>query len=84
MTHPPIVRRVTAACGLLAALAAAPSMPGAVASAQRRPELPRLLVSPDGRSLVTANGRPFLHLSDTAWELFHTPCGRCTHPAAFR
>jgi hypothetical protein len=30
-----------------------------------------LRVSPDGRHLVDADGRPFLYLADTAWELFH-------------
>jgi len=33
--------------------------------------LPTLKVSPDGRSLVQADGRPFFYLADTAWELFH-------------
>ncbi len=33
--------------------------------------LPRLQVSPNGRFLVTDQGRPFLWLGDTAWELFH-------------
>jgi len=33
-----------------------------------------LRVSDDGRHLVTASGRPFFWLGDTAWELFH----RCT------
>ncbi len=30
-----------------------------------------LRVSPDSRHLVDANGKPFLYLADTAWELFH-------------
>ncbi len=30
-----------------------------------------LRVSADGRFLVHANGKPFLYLGDTAWELFH-------------
>ncbi len=30
-----------------------------------------LRVSADGRHLVEADGRPFLWLADTAWELFH-------------
>ncbi|MBA3699994.1 MAG: DUF4038 domain-containing protein [Planctomycetes bacterium] len=30
-----------------------------------------LRVSPDGRSLVKADGTPFFWLGDTAWELFH-------------
>jgi hypothetical protein len=32
---------------------------------------PRLKVSPNGRYLVHADGRPFFYLGDTAWELFH-------------
>ena len=34
-------------------------------------EAPRLKVSPNGRFLVYADGRPFFYLGDTAWELFH-------------
>ncbi len=35
-------------------------------------EAPRALkVSPNGRFLITADGRPFFWLGDTAWELFH-------------
>jgi uncharacterized protein DUF4038/collagenase-like protein with putative collagen-binding domain len=34
-------------------------------------ELPRLEVSDNKRFLVTADGRPFFWLADTAWELFH-------------
>ena len=33
--------------------------------------LPRLQVSDNRRFLVTADGRPFFWLGDTAWELFH-------------
>ncbi len=33
--------------------------------------LPRLQVSENTRFLVTADGRPFFWLGDTAWELFH-------------
>ena len=33
--------------------------------------LPRLAVSGNKRFLVTADGRPFFWLGDTAWELFH-------------
>jgi hypothetical protein len=47
-------------CTLLLALGLAWSQP-----------LPRLKVSADGRSLETAQGKPFLYLADTAWELFH-------------
>lgn len=35
------------------------------------PPLPGLRVSADGRFLVTATGRPFFYLADTAWELLH-------------
>ncbi len=35
------------------------------------PALPRLKVSDNHRFLVTADGRPFFWLGDTAWELFH-------------
>ncbi|WP_216328905.1 DUF4038 domain-containing protein [Deinococcus aestuarii] len=31
----------------------------------------RLTVSPDGRRLQYADGRPFLYWADTGWELFH-------------
>jgi hypothetical protein len=34
-------------------------------------ELPRLKVSDNKRFLVTADGKPFFYLGDTAWELFH-------------
>ena len=33
--------------------------------------LPRLKVSPNHRFVVTAAGRSFFWLGDTAWELFH-------------
>lgn len=33
--------------------------------------LPRLRVSDNNRFLVTADGKPFFYLADTAWELFH-------------
>jgi hypothetical protein len=33
--------------------------------------LPRLKISENRRFLVTEDGRPFLYLADTAWELFH-------------
>lgn len=35
------------------------------------PALPRLRVSDNHRFLITAEGRPFFWLGDTAWELFH-------------
>lgn len=42
-----------------------------VASSAEAQSLPRLKVSDDRRFLVTADGRPFFWLGDTAWELFH-------------
>ena len=36
-----------------------------------RSPLPRLKVSDNKRFLVTADGKPFFYLGDTAWELFH-------------
>ena len=41
------------------------SVPGWAAS------LPALKVSENHRYLVTADGKPFFYLADTAWELFH-------------
>ncbi len=55
-------RLISALCAL-AALAAA-------AAVHAQP-LPRLEVSENRRYLVTADGRPFFWLGDTAWELFH-------------
>src|SRR4051812_47911966 len=39
--------------------------------AQRSRSTPSLKVSENKRFLVTADGRPFFWLGDTAWELFH-------------
>jgi hypothetical protein len=45
---------------------------GAALHAQTAPRaLPRLTVSGNHRFLVSADGRPFFWLGDTAWELFH-------------
>jgi hypothetical protein len=44
---------------------------GESVEAQRASTLPRLRVSENRRFLVTADGRPFFWLGDTAWELFH-------------
>jgi hypothetical protein len=53
--------------GLAAILGSANPLP-----AQSAPgSLPRLTVSENQRYLVTADGRPFFWLGDTAWELFH-------------
>ena len=43
--------------------------PPAIAQGAKPPAI--LKVSPDGRSLVDGDGRPFFWLGDTAWELFH-------------
>ena len=40
-------------------------------AAQLGGTLPRLRVAENRRALVTADGRPFVWLGDTAWELFH-------------
>jgi Protein of unknown function (DUF4038)/Putative collagen-binding domain of a collagenase len=42
-----------------------------VAGSGQRAGLPQLRVSDNKRFLVTADGRPFFWLGDTAWELFH-------------
>ncbi len=42
--------------------------------------LPRIQVSENKRFLVTADGKPFFWLADTAWELFH----RCDRDEADR
>src|SRR5689334_15331977 len=43
----------------------------AMVSAQAPRPLSELKVAPGGRYLVTADGKPFFYLGDTAWELFH-------------
>ena len=44
---------------------------GAVPLGASAAPLPRLKVSENKRFLVTADGKPFFWLGDTAWELFH-------------
>ncbi|MDZ4801235.1 MAG: glycoside hydrolase family 140 protein [Bryobacteraceae bacterium] len=44
---------------------------GALALPVAAAELPKLRVSDNHRFLVTADGKPFFYLADTAWELFH-------------
>src|SRR6476469_3681417 len=56
--------RVRSILMVIVALTAA----GARMSAQ---SLPLLKVSDNRRFLVTADGKPFFWLADTAWELFH-------------
>jgi hypothetical protein len=52
------------------ALLVAAALPVFGAAVEPKP-MPRLGVSGDGRFLVTAEGKPFFYLADTAWELFH-------------
>src|SRR3954468_6191818 len=59
-------RRATVFCILAVSLCVAHGD-----AAQRASALPRLQVSENRRFLVTADGRPFFWLGDTAWELFH-------------
>jgi hypothetical protein len=54
------MRSTLAAAALLFVLAPAAAAPP-----------PRLKVSENKRFLVTADGKPFFYLADTAWELFH-------------
>ena len=57
--------RVLVTLAVTAVLLAAPS------PCTAQSPLPRLKVSDNKRFLVTAGGRPFFWLGDTAWELFH-------------
>ncbi len=62
------MRRVTT-IGNITVIAALAVVLGVPTFAQS--PLPRLKVSSDKRFLVTADGKPFFWLGDTAWELFH-------------
>jgi Protein of unknown function (DUF4038)/Putative collagen-binding domain of a collagenase len=44
---------------------------GSAFSQDGKSPLPQLKVSDNKRFLVTADGKPFFYLGDTAWELFH-------------
>jgi hypothetical protein len=57
-------------CLLLTLILALSAVGPAVAEDAKAP-LPRLKVSDNKRFLVTADGKPFFYLGDTAWELFH-------------
>ena len=59
-------RSARTACALLLSC----TLAGTLAARQAAPPA-RLAVSDNGRFLVTADGRPFFWLGDTAWELFH-------------
>jgi hypothetical protein len=61
---PTLLLRVVCAFAVLA-------LPVPMTDAQSGRPLPRLRVSDNRRFLVTAHGRPFFWLGDTAWELFH-------------
>ena len=39
--------------------------------AQPPGQISNLKIAPGGRYLITADGKPFFYLGDTAWELFH-------------
>jgi hypothetical protein len=62
------VRAFLIVCAALMTLWAANA---AQAPVRRPPSLPQIRVSENRRFLVTADGRPFFYLADTAWELFH-------------
>jgi hypothetical protein len=47
------------------------ALPGLASAGGQAPSLPPLKVSENRHFLVTADGRPFFWLGDTAWELFH-------------
>ena len=53
------------------ALAVAAILVAAAGVCTAQAPLPQLKVSDNKRFLVTADGRPFFWLGDTAWELFH-------------
>jgi len=56
---------------VLVTLAVTASLMAAASPHAAQTPLPRLKVSDNKRFLVTADGRPFFWLGDTAWELFH-------------
>src|SRR5687768_11002260 len=60
-------------CGwrVLVTLAVTASLIAVASPCAAQGQLPRLRVSDNKRFLVTADGRPFFWLGDTAWELFH-------------
>jgi hypothetical protein len=66
-TSTPARRGLQPILGLAAVLGAGTALPAQPAPAA----LPRLQVSANQHFLVTADGRPFFWLGDTAWELFH-------------
>ncbi|MCX8157568.1 MAG: glycoside hydrolase family 140 protein [Verrucomicrobiae bacterium] len=47
------------------------AMMAVIAGSATAAALPQIKVSENRRFLVTADGRPFFYLGDTAWELFH-------------
>jgi hypothetical protein len=59
--------RLVLAAGVLVASPVCPT----TTWGQSAPRLPRLKVSDNKHFLVTAEGKPFFWLGDTAWELFH-------------
>ena len=67
------LRSAGLACAVLfcTALGESGATPQRGAAAQASASTPPLRVSDNKRFLVTADGRPFFWLGDTAWELFH-------------
>ncbi|MFO0845783.1 MAG: DUF4038 domain-containing protein, partial [Gemmataceae bacterium] len=57
--------------GCLAVVILGLALGGACADEGKGRRLARLKVSDNKRFLVTADGKPFFYLGDTAWELFH-------------
>jgi hypothetical protein len=62
--------RLRLACAILCILCGGSLLSLATPAGAQAP-LPRLKVSDNKRFLVTADGKPFFWLGDTAWELFH-------------
>ncbi|MEK7781835.1 MAG: glycoside hydrolase family 140 protein [Verrucomicrobiota bacterium] len=56
---------------ILCGVALAVSLGALVVNQASANPLPQLKVSENQRYLVTADGKPFFYLADTAWELFH-------------
>lgn len=69
MSH--LFRALALALAVAAAIGGRPVLSGENRQSPRGTGLPPLRVSDNRRFLVTADGRPFFWLGDTAWELFH-------------
>lgn len=62
---------IRARCLIVSAISAIAVVLAIAASARAQSPLPRLKVADNKRFLVSADGKPFFWLGDTAWELFH-------------